>query len=253
MSRRVLITGGGAGIGAGLARRFAKEGDRIALCDADAGAVAQMQAEFPDAICAHADVTSETDMTAFLDQVETEWGGIDVVCANAGTGGPAGRIEDLKYDEWQSCLSVNLDGCFLTCRWASRLMRAQKAGLIVITSSTAGLFGYPLRSPYATAKWGLIGLTKTLASELGPDGVRVNAICPGAVEGDRMERVLAMEAASSDKSIDELRETYVKGTSMRTWVTIDDLTDMVMFLASPAAGKISGQIIAVDGHTETIV
>jgi NAD(P)-dependent dehydrogenase (short-subunit alcohol dehydrogenase family) len=253
MSRRVLITGGGAGIGAGLARRFANEGDRIAICDADAGAVAQMQSEFPDAICVQADVTSEADMNAFLDRVETQWGGIDVVCANAGTGGPAGRIEDLDYKEWQSCLSVNLDGCFLTCRWASRLMRAQKAGLIVITSSTAGLFGYPLRSPYATAKWGLIGLTKTLASELGPDGVRVNAICPGAVEGDRMERVLAMEAASSDKSIDELRETYVKGTSMRTWVTIDDLTDMVIFLASSAAGKVSGQIIAVDGHTETIV
>jgi NAD(P)-dependent dehydrogenase (short-subunit alcohol dehydrogenase family) len=132
-------------------------------------------------------------------------------------------------------------------------MRAQGAGAIIITSSTAGLFGYPLRSPYATAKWGLNGLTKTLASELGPVGVRVNAICPGAVEGDRMERVLAMESASSGRSIDETREVYVRGTSMRTWVNTDDLADMAMFLTSPAAGKISGQIIAVDGHTESII
>jgi NAD(P)-dependent dehydrogenase (short-subunit alcohol dehydrogenase family) len=253
LNRRVLITAGGSGIGAALARRFAKNGDRIALCDADAGAIAAIQAEMPDAICTVADVTNESQMDAFFADVETKWGGIDIVMANAGTGGPAGRIEDLDYTEWMNCLSVNLGGTFLTCRWAARVMRAQGAGSIIITSSTAGLFGYPLRSPYATAKWGLNGLTKPLASELGPVGVRVNAICPGAVEGDRMERVLAMESASSGRSIDETREVYVRGTSMRTWVNTDDLADMAMFLTSPAAGKISGQIIAVDGHTESII
>ncbi len=253
MTRRVLITGGGSGIGLTLARRFAAEGAQVALCDADAGAIAQVQADHPDFIARTANVADEAQMDAFLGEVETAWGGVDVVCANAGTGGPAGRIEDLDYDAWKACLDVNLGGTFLTCRWAARVMRVQGNGLIILTTSTAGLFGYPLRSPYATAKWGLVGLTKTLAGELGPVGVRVNAIAPGAVEGERMERVLANESAASGKPIEELRQTYVKGVSLRSWVSADDLADMALFLASPAASKISGQVMAVDGHTESLV
>lgn len=253
MTKRVLITGGGSGIGLTLARRFAADGATIALCDADEDAIARVHAEHPDFIAHTADVTDEAQMDAFLSHVEAAWGGVDVVCANAGTGGPAGRIEELDYGDWKACVGVNLFGTFLTCRWAARLMRAQGAGLILITTSTAGLFGYPLRSPYATAKWGLVGLTKTLAAELGPVGVRVNAIAPGAVEGDRMERVLANESAASGIPIEELRQTYVKGVSLKTWVSADDLADMALFLASPAASKISGQIMAVDGHTESLV
>ncbi|MEM7598360.1 MAG: SDR family oxidoreductase [Pseudomonadota bacterium] len=253
MTQRVLITGGASGIGLRLAERFAETGARMAVCDADARAVEGVTAAQPDWIARVADVTNETQMDAFLSNVETAWGGIDVVCANAGTGGPAGRIEDMSYADWQSCVAVNLHGTFLTCRWAARLMRAQGSGLIVITSSTAGLFGYPLRSPYATAKWGLVGLTKTLAMELGPAGVRVNAIAPGSVTGDRMERVLSNESAASGRDIEELRASYVKNTSLRTWVSGDDLADMALFLASPAASKVSGQVMAVDGHTEALV
>ncbi len=251
MSQRVLITGGASGIGLGLARRFAARGDRVALCDADADAVARVAANMPEGIVRQADVTDAGQMDAFLAEVEDAWGGVDVVCANAGTGGPAGRIEDLEYDDWQACLAVNLNGAFLTCRWAARLMRAQGSGCIIVTSSTSGQWGHPYRSPYAAAKWGLIGLTKTLAMELGGAGVRVNAICPGAVEGARMDRVVAMEAEASNRSPQEVRDQYVRGVSMRTWVTVDDLADTVLFLASPAASKISGQIIAIDGHTET--
>ena len=253
MSQSVLITAGASGIGLGLAKRFAAQGDRVAICDADAAAVAALTETLPDVIAEVADVTDEAQMDAFLGRVEATWGGVDVVCANAGTGGPAGRIEDLDYAEWRACIGVNLHGAFLTCRWAARVMRAQGAGAIIITSSTAGLFGYPLRSPYASAKWALKGLTKTLASELGPAGVRVNAICPGAVTGDRMDRVVAMEAKVGGRSEDDVRASYVTGVSMRTWVDADDLADMVLFLASPAASKVSGQIIAVDGHTESLV
>lgn len=250
MSERVLVTGGASGIGLRLAERFAERGDRVALCDADAAAVDEVRAEHPDFIAERVDVTNEADMNAFLSGVEDAWGGVDVVCANAGTGGPAGNIEDMDYDAWQACIGVNLFGTFLTCRWAARIMRAQRSGLIVLTASTAGLFGYPLRSPYAASKWGIVGLTKTLAMELGPVGVRVNALAPGAVEGDRMERVLANEAAASGKSTEEIRKQYVKSVSLRAWVNADDLADTVLFLASPAASKISGQIMAVDGHTE---
>lgn len=252
-ARRVLITGGGSGIGLKYAERFAAEGARIALCDASAEAITHVQASHPDFIARQADVTDEAQMTAFLGEVEAAWGGVDVVCANAGTGGPAGRIEDLDYDDWKACVGVNLFGAFLTCRWAAGLMRAQGTGLILLTTSTSGLFGVPYRSPYAAAKWGIVGLTKTLAMELGPAGVRVNAIAPGAVEGERMERVVQMEAKASGLSEDEVRRIYAKGTSLRTWVTADDLADMALFLASPAASKVTGQVMSVDGHTESMV
>ena len=121
---------------------------------------------------------------------------------------------------------------------------------MVLTSSTSGQWGVPTRSPYVAAKWGILGLMKTLAMELGPSGVRVNAICPGAVEGDRMERVVAMEAAAKGQDADDVRALYAQGTSLRTWVTADDLADTVLFLTSDAGRKISGQAIAVDGHTE---
>lgn len=251
--QRVLITGGGSGIGLRLAERFSEAGAQVALCDADPAAIARLQAAHPEMIAAQADVTDEAEMARFLDHVEAQWGGVDVVCANAGTGGPAGRIEDLDYAAWQACIGVTLNGAFLTCRWAARLMRAQGAGLILLTSSTSGVHGVPYRSPYVAAKWGLVGLTKTLAMELGPAGVRVNAIAPGAVEGERMERVVEMEARASGKSEAEVREIYAKGSSLRTWVSADDLADMALFLASPAASKVSGQVLAVDGHTESMV
>lgn len=253
MSQRVVITGGASGIGRRLAERFAARGDRVAICDADGDAVALMQADHPLMIARQADVTNEAQMTAFLGHVEDTWGGADVLCANAGTGGPAGRIEDLDYAAWQACVGVNLFGTFLACRWAARVMRAQGVGLILITTSTSGLHGVPYRTPYVAAKWGLVGLTKTLAMELGPAGVRVNAIAPGAVEGPRMERVVEMEARASGRTEDEVRTLYARGTSLRTWVTADDLADMALFLASPAASKVTGQILAVDGHTESMV
>lgn len=253
MSARVVITGGASGIGLRMAERFSERGDRVAICDADGAAVDRVAAGYPRILARVADVTDEAAMGAFLAEIETTWGGADVVCANAGTGGPAGRIENLDLDDWTACLGVNLTGAFLTCRWAARVMRAQGSGLILLTASTAGLFGYPLRAPYAVAKWGVVGLTRTLAMELGPAGVRVNALAPGVVEGARMERVLANEAAASGQSIEAVRAQYVRGVSLRTWVSADDVADMALFLASPAAAKISGQVMAVDGHTETLV
>ena len=252
MSRRVLVTAGAAGIGRVIAEQFIQDGSRVAVCDADPAAVQSFAEAHPGSIAVVADVTSEPAMDAFLSSVEAEWGGIDVVCANAGTGGPAGPIEDLAYDAWQQCLATNVHGAYLTCRWAARVMKAQKSGLIVMTSSTAGIMGYPMRSPYAAAKWALIGLTKTLAMELGPFGIRVNAICPGAVEGDRMERVLANEAAAHGQSIETMRAAYVTGVSMKTWVTAQDVANSILFLASEAGTKISGQVLSIDGHTETL-
>lgn len=251
-SQRVLVTGGAAGIGRAIAHKFLSAGVRVAICDADPQAVEAFSAEFPDAICATADVTNEGEMDSFLNEVESAWGGIDVVCANAGTGGPAGPIEELTYDDWQRCVATNVHGSFLTCRWAAKVMKPQRSGLIVMTSSTAGIMGYPFRSPYAAAKWAVIGMTKTLAMELGPFGIRVNAVCPGSVEGPRMDRVIANEAKARNVSEDSVRQSYVSGVSMKTWVQADDIANSIFFLASEAGDKISGQVLSIDGHTETL-
>jgi NAD(P)-dependent dehydrogenase (short-subunit alcohol dehydrogenase family) len=241
---RVVITAGGGGIGACLARRFAAQGARVAYCDIDPGVVPEGM------LGVAADVTDEAQMAAFFAQAEAFLGGVDVLCANAGIGGPAGGIADLTLEGWRATISANLDGAFLACRWAAPLMCAQGAGSIVLTSSTSGLWGVPTRSPYVVAKWGVIGLMKTLAMELGPSGVRVNAVAPGAVEGPRMERVLEKEAAAKGCTPDEMRAFYAEGTSLRTWVTADEIADSVLFLTSDAGRRISGQTLAVDGHTE---
>ena len=251
--RRIVITGGAAGIGLTLARRFQEIGFRVAICDVNPDAVGHLKANCPDVLAMEADVADEFQMNAFLNKVEEEWGGADVVCANAGTGGPAGKIEDLGYDDWTKCVGINLFGAFLACRWAARVMKKQGTGLILLTASTSGLNGVPYRSPYVSAKWGVIGLMKTLAMELGPSGVRVNAIAPGAVKGERMEKVVQMEAAARGMDEDVIRSMYAKGSSLREWVAADDIANMAIFLASPAASMVSGQVIAVDGHTESMV
>ncbi len=252
VSQRVVITAGGAGIGRALALAFHAIGARVAVCDIDADAIVELAAIEPEILGCVANVTCADDMSAFLGEVDAAYGGVDVALANAGTGGPAGPIEKLNLTDWRACIAANLDGAFLLCQWAATHMKTQGSGAIILTSSTAGMFGYPMRSPYATAKWGVIGLMKTLACELGPYGVRVNAICPGAVEGDRMERVLKNEAAATGRDVEDIRQSYVTGVSMKTWVNTDDLTDAALFLASPAASKISGLVMPVDGHTETI-
>lgn len=249
-ARRILVTGGAAGIGAALAARFAGEGARVAVCDADADAVAAFGQAHPGIAGFVADVTDEASMSAMFDALDADWGGVDVACANAGTGGPVGPVDTLALADWRACLSVNLDGAFLACRWAAAHMKHARSGVILITSSVSGLYGFPNRAPYVAAKWGLIGLTKTLAAELGPFGVRVNAICPGAVEGPRMERVLAAEAKARGVRVDEMRRLYTAGSSLRAWVTAEDVAECAAFLASPAAAKITGQAIPVDGNTE---
>jgi NAD(P)-dependent dehydrogenase (short-subunit alcohol dehydrogenase family) len=247
VSRRVVITAGASGLGLAMAHAFADVGDRVVVCDIDGAAVAALPARIRGV---QADVTDAAEMGAFLAQIEGDWGGADIVISNAGIGGPAGPIEDLDFAAWQRCLSVNLDGAFLTCRWAAKLMKAQGSGVILLTSSVSGLFGFPWRTPYVAAKWGIVGLTKALASELGPHGVRVNAICPGAVEGPRMDRVIAMEAAAQSRSEADVRAGFTDGVALRRFVTADEVAAMALFLASPGAASISGQAMAVDGHTE---
>ncbi len=250
--QRVFITAGASGIGAAHARAFLEQGAQVAVTDIDTEALDAFRAAHPGALAIEADVTDEPAVAEAVAQAAAAFGGLDVVCANAGTGGPAGALETLDAAEWRACIDVNLTGAFLTAKHAIPHLRKGENPLLLFTSSSAGLFGYPGRGPYNAAKWALTGMTKTLAMELGQDGIRVNAIAPGAVEGDRMERVLAAEAAAHGRPVEEMRQQYVKGVSMRAWVTAEDIAATALFLASPAARRISGQIIPVDGHTETL-
>jgi NAD(P)-dependent dehydrogenase (short-subunit alcohol dehydrogenase family) len=252
VGQRVVITGGASGIGFAMAQAFAREGARVAVCDVDDEALSAFRDAYPAGLAARADVSDASSMDDFLRSVEGEFDGADVVCSNAGTGGPTGPVEEMDLPDWRACLSTNLDGAFLTSRWAARVMKTQGSGLLLFTASTAGQYGYPLRAPYAAAKWGIVGLMKTLAMELGPHGVRVNVISPGSVQGDRMTGVIEREAASRGQPVEEVRQTYVKGVSMRTFIDAEDIANAAVFLASPAGARISGQTLAVDGNTETL-
>ena len=183
-------------------------------------------------------------------KLHNEWGGLNVLCANAGIAGPTASVEETSLADWRRCVSVNLEGAFLFAKYAAPVMKSQKSGVIILTSSTAGLYGFMHRAPYVSAKWGVIGLMKTLAIELGPFNIRANAICPGGVEGDRLDRVIEREAAAKGVPAEEVREAYAAGTSMRHLVSATDIANMAVFLASDSAQLVSGQAIAVDGHTE---
>lgn len=240
---RVLITAGASGIGLAMAQAFDAAGFEVWVTDVDAAALGAL----PDQITGrHCDAVDEARMIEVL----AEAGSLDVLCANAGIAGPTALIEDVDLDDWRRCVSVNLEGAFLAAKHAVPAMKAAGRGAVIFTSSTAGLYGYPNRAPYSAAKWAIIGLMKTVAMEAGPFGVRANAICPGAVEGPRMEGVLAREATAKGMSRDQVYAGYAAGTSMRSFVQAGDVAQMAVFLGSDAARMVSGQVIAVDGHTE---
>lgn len=246
-AKRVLITAGGSGIGRAMAEGFAAAGFEVWITDLDPDTVANLPAGWRGTVANAAD---EGSVQALFDEIAEQWGGLEVLCANAGIAGPTALVEDVDLADWRACVSVNLEGAFLAAKYATPIMKAAKAGSIIVTSSTAGQYGYPNRAPYAAAKWAMVGLTKTLAMELGPFGIRANVICPGAVEGPRMEGVLEREAAAKGMTRDQVYDGYAAGTSMRSFVEARDIANMAVFLGSDGARLVSGQVIAVDGHTE---
>jgi NAD(P)-dependent dehydrogenase (short-subunit alcohol dehydrogenase family) len=242
--RRVLVTAGAAGIGLVIARRFAAENAKVFVTDVDDAALGAL----PEGIMgARVDVVDEGAMRALALRLKAEWGGLDVVCANAGIKGPTAQVTETPLEGWRDCVGVNLDGAFLTAKHMLPLMKA--GGVILFTSSTAGIYGFPFRAPYAAAKWGVIGLMKTVAMEEGPRGIRANAILPGSVKGPRIDRVFEAEAAQKGMTVDAVREGYAAGTALRSLVDPEDVAELAVFLASPAAKMVSGQAIAVDGFT----
>lgn len=249
MTKRVLITAGANGIGLVMARAFAAEGYRVWVTDVDAAQIAALPAGIRGTL---ADAAQEPAMEALFADIAADWGGLDVLCANAGIKGPTAAIEDMPLEGWHQCLGVNLDGAMLAAKHAARLMKPAGAGVMIFTSSTSGLYGTPYRAPYVAAKWGVIGLMKTVAMELGPFGIRANAICPGSVNGPRIDRVIDAEAAAKGMTPDAVRQGYASGTALKRLTDPEDVADMALFLASPRARMISGQAMAVDGMTYNV-
>ncbi len=248
---RVIITAAASGIGLAIAQGFAKQGHHVHICDADKQALHVLAEASCSIKGSLVDVGDEAAVDEWLASAIGDLGGIDVLVNNAGIAGPTAAVEEMDYAGWSGCLRICLDSQFLTCRKVIPYFKAQRSGSIINISSTAGLVGYPLRTPYAAAKWAVIGFTKSLAAELGPWDVRANAICPGSVLGDRMNRVIKAEAEKRGLSETAVRQEYTSGQSIKRFVESSEIADMCLFLASPAAKMVSGQAIAVDGHTET--
>ncbi len=244
--KSVLITAGANGIGLVMARAFAAAGYRVWVTDVDAAAVAAMPAGIKATVC---DAADEPAMQALFSQLAAQWGGLDVLCANAGIKGPTAGIAKMPLDEWHQCIRVNLDGAMLAAKYAAPLMVAAKAGCMIFTSSTAGIYGVPYRAPYVAAKWAVIGLMKTVAMELGVQGIRANAICPGSVNGPRIDQVIKAEAAAKGMSPEAVRQGYASGTALKRLTDPEDVAALALFLASDGARMISGQALTVDGFT----
>jgi NAD(P)-dependent dehydrogenase (short-subunit alcohol dehydrogenase family) len=248
---KVLVTAGASGIGAAIACAFQEAGARVHICDVNRTAIDSFTAKNRGITASMADVSIPAEVDLVIDDVATLMGGLDVLVNNAGIAGPTGAVEDIDTADWERTVAVNLNSQFYFARRAVPMLKKSKADpCLIAMSSVAGRLGYGFRTPYASTKWAIVGLAKTLAVELGPLDIRVNAILPGVVEGDRMDNVIKARAAATGVSFDEMRDTYLKKISLRRMVTANDVAATCLFLCSPAARNITGQAISVDGNVE---
>lgn len=251
--KHALVTAAGTGIGKATAIALHEAGARVHVCDIDEPALQRLAADYPAisySVCNMADANA---VGRLFDEAAGQFQGkLDFLVNNAGISGPAGPLELLDRQDWLDTFDVNLHSTFYACQRAIPLLKRNGGGAIMNLSSTAGLYGYPMRTPYAAAKWAIIGLTKSLSMELGEFNIRVNAICPGSVNGDRMDRVIASMAAASGESEDKVREDNVKATSLKCFVDPEDIANMILFTFSSLGARISGQALAVDGDTHSL-
>ncbi|MEN4479937.1 SDR family oxidoreductase [Mycolicibacterium cosmeticum] len=248
--RRVLVTAGAAGIGLAIATAMKANGADVFVTDVNRQAVTA--ATDLGLVAAVSDVSREDDVVELMKSIRDEFGGLDVLINNAGVAGPTGRVEELGIEAWKATFDVNVHGQFLCVKHALPLLKSSTDPSIVNMSSAAGRLGMAGRSPYSASKWAVIGFTKSLAIELGESGIRVNAICPGAVDGPRIQHVIEAKAAMLNRPVDEVAALYRGQSSLGRLVDASDIADMALFLSSPLARNVNGQAMAVDGNTEKL-
>jgi NAD(P)-dependent dehydrogenase (short-subunit alcohol dehydrogenase family) len=249
---RVLVTAGAAGIGLEIARAFVREGAKVHICDVDEEAMAATLASDPALTQSECDVADRAQVARLFDEALGVLGGLDCLVNNAGIAGPTGKVEEINPEDWERCLAIDLTGQFNCVRLAVPHLKQSKNASIMNLSSQAGKHGFPLRSAYAAAKWGVIGFTKSIAIELGPFNIRVNALLPGLVAGDRIRRVIEAKSQENGVSFKEQEAAMFRSVSIKDYVTPQQLADMVVFTASPRAKTISGQAISVCGDTNML-
>jgi NAD(P)-dependent dehydrogenase (short-subunit alcohol dehydrogenase family) len=248
-NQAAIVTGGGRGIGKEIALALAREGADLLLASRDEDALERVAHEIRDlgrrAIVVRTDVADESQVAAMADGALREFQRIDILVNNAGAVGPTAPLAKLSREAWDEVLAVNLTGAFLCARAVIPQMMSQGSGCIINISSIAGKMGYALRSPYAASKWGMLGLSRTLAQELGPHNIRVNAICPGPTAGDRMSAVIANRAREMDRPYEEVERNYLENTALKRMVDPAHVAAAVVFLASNAGASITGEAIDI--------
>ena len=249
---RVLVTAGAGGIGLAIARRFAAEGARVHTCDVDEMALSALAASDPGITATPCDVSDRASVQRMFAEALAKLGGLDVLVNNAGIAGPTAKIDEMNPEDWDRCLEICLTGQFNCTRLAVPHLRKSRNASIVNISSAAGRLGFAMRTPYAAAKWGVIGLTKSLSIELGADNIRVNAILPGLVAGDRQRRVLEAKAQQRGISYAEMERTAFSYTSIKDYVMPEQIADQILFMCSPRGKTISGQAISICGDTQML-
>ncbi len=249
--KRVLVTGAGSGIGRAIAQRMAEEGARVAICDLQTELLGQAQESQPEWLCIKADVSNEADVKRMVESVRSTFGGLDCLVNNAGIAGPTAPIEAVELDQWEAVQACNVRGAFLCARASAPLLKAQ-GGSLIILSSIAGRMGVPFRTPYVASKWALIGLTKSLALEMGESKVRVNAILPGLTRGPRLDGVIRARAENAGRSFDEQVRVEVGSTALREMGEALDIANAALYLASDEGRLVTGVALAVDAGLESV-
>jgi len=235
-SKTALITGGASGIGAGIARKFSREGSRVAICDIDAQTGEKTAQELgPNARFYALDIASESSVNAVVDNIAQDFGRIDILVNNAGITNDK-LILRMTESDWDRVLKINLTGTFLATRAVAKYMIKQRAGRIVNIASIVGIIGNAGQANYAASKAGIIGFTKSCAKEFASRNVTVNAIAPGFIQ-TRMTEALSEEA----------KNAYLKSIPLNRFGTPEDVANLALFLVSDAAGYITGHVVNLDG------
>lgn len=245
-----IVTAGAAGIGLEIARALRGAGARLAICDVDEAALAAARAALPGVFVAPCDVADPDQASRFVDEAARAMGGLDILVNNAGIAGPAAPLEEIAVEDWRRTMRVNVDGQFFIARAAIPHLKKRGGGAIVCMASVAGKYAFPLRTPYAASKAAVISLARSLSVELGPHRIRVNAIAPGVVAGDRIRRVFTDRAKTRGISYDEMQAIALRAVSLKTMVEPQEIADLVMYLCGPSGRAITGQVMSICGGLE---
>jgi len=252
MAKKVFISAGGSGIGRCIAEAFLNNDDEVFVCDINAQSLEQFQKDYPKLHIYACDLAEPEQIKLMFAEAIKKLGHIDLLVNNTGISGPTIAADELSFDDWNTVINLNLNSTFLITQLAIPLLKQSGAGVIINMSSIAGRLGYPYRLAYSTSKWGLIGFTKTLSMELGADNIRVNAILPGAVDGDRVQRVLQARADVAHSSLEQVTQNALKNQSLKYFVNPKHIADLCLFLASESGRSISGQILPIDGDKQCL-